>query len=141
MEDLHYLKDFGCTSNIESFPWLYNKYYPKRLYFSFYGTVAKTQLAILNYNARIGLQQVETKDEIKDALSKCFLKCLEAGLLKKVYNRNAYLICRFSFDLKTSKSSEYCLPLISSISQHISSLEKSDKNEAIHAMCTKCECA
>ena len=102
--------------------------------------VAKTQLAILNYNAMIGLQQVETKDEKKDALSKCFLECLKAGLLKKLYNRNVYLICRFSFDPKTTKSSEYCLPLISSISQHISSLEKSDKDEAIHALCTKFEC-
>ena len=43
-------------------------------------------------------------------------------------------------DLKTTKSSEYCLPIIPSIPQHISSVETPDKDEAMNAMYTRFEC-
>lgn len=75
LKDLHYFKKIEHTGNVEVFYLLRNKYYPKRLYFSFYGTIMRTQLAFLGNNAgaEIELQKAESKDK-KNVLSNCFLK-------------------------------------------------------------------
>ena len=65
LKDLHYLKNFGHTGKIDAFNSLCNKYYSNGLLFRFYGMIAPTQLAILDYNVGMGLQQAETKDRKK----------------------------------------------------------------------------
>ena len=42
-------------------------------------------------------------------------------------------------DLKTTKSFGYCPPILPSIPQHISSVDKPDKDEAIRVMHTRFE--
>ena len=39
-----------------------NKYYPKRLYFMLEGIIARTQLAMLDYNRGTNNTQITTKD-------------------------------------------------------------------------------
>ena len=62
LNDLAFLKNFCRIGNTEVFHSLCNKYCSKRLHFSYYGMIARSQLAILDYNSGIGLKQARTKD-------------------------------------------------------------------------------
>ena len=53
--------NFSYTGNIEVFHSLCNNYCPKRLHFICYGAIARSQLAILDYNSDIGLKQIKQK--------------------------------------------------------------------------------
>ena len=68
----------------------------------------------------------------------------ESWCVKKVLSQKSciYLevLVKTTVDPKTTKSS-YFLPLTPSVPQHISSIEKQVKDEAIHAMHTRFECA
>ena len=60
---LSYLTEFKHTGNIEVYHSLLLKYCPKRLHFSRNGMIARTQLAILHFNAIINAEQAVTKDK------------------------------------------------------------------------------
>ena len=60
IKDLKYLTEFNYTGTLEIYHSLYNKDCPKRLSFS-YGMVAQSQLAVMDHNSSIGLQQDQTK--------------------------------------------------------------------------------
>ena len=59
--DLRYLASFFHTGSLEVFHSLLNKYCPKRLHFSLHGMVARTQLAVLDYNSGANVEQAKTK--------------------------------------------------------------------------------
>ena len=105
--------------------------------------IARTELAILDYNTGIGLEQPETKDGTK-CFKHVFYKVTESWCVEKVLSQKScpYLeiLMKTKVDLKTTKPFKYCLPIIPSIPQHISSVEKPGKDEAIHVMHTRFEC-
>lgn len=70
--------------------------------------IGKTQLAILDYSARIGLQQIETKDG-KKCFKQVFPKVTEGWYVKKVLSQKCLLylevLMKSTVDPKNTKSS------------------------------------
>ena len=91
INDLKYLINFNHTGTLEVYHSLYNKYCPKRLHFSYKGMMARSQLAVLDFNAGVGLKQAETKLGNLD-LSSSFQKLPNYGLQKRLYQRKTKLI-------------------------------------------------
>ena len=60
--DLSYLVNVCHTGNLEVFHSLLNNYCPKRLHFSPHGMIARTQLAVLDYNCGADCSQATTAD-------------------------------------------------------------------------------
>ena len=63
LSDMQYFMDFLHTGNLEVFHSLLLKYVPKRLHFSFYGMIARTQMAV-HFNEAMKCQQALTKDRV-----------------------------------------------------------------------------
>ena len=64
--DLKHLTNFNHTGTLEVYHSVYNKYYPKRLHFSYPAMIARAELAALDFNARLGLRHAKTrKGEIR----------------------------------------------------------------------------
>ena len=61
ISDLKYLTRFSHTGTLEVYHSLYNKYSPKRLHFSYDGMIARAQLAALDFNSGVGLDQARNK--------------------------------------------------------------------------------
>ena len=51
--DLKYLPNFNHTVPSKFYYSLYNKYCPKRLHFSYEGRIARSQLAVLDFNTGV----------------------------------------------------------------------------------------
>ena len=62
LADIKYLNKFCHMGNLELFHSVLNKYYSKRLYFTLQGMIARTQLAVLDYNCGSNNTQATTKD-------------------------------------------------------------------------------
>ena len=58
---LKYLTNFNHAGTLEVYHSLHNKYCPKRLHFSYEDMIARSELAVLDFNAGVGLKKVETK--------------------------------------------------------------------------------
>ena len=61
LNDLKYLVDFSHTGNLEVYHSLYNKFCPKRLHFGLNGMIARSQLAVLDYNDGTFVGQAQTR--------------------------------------------------------------------------------
>ena len=61
LNDLKYLIDFNHTGALEIYHSLYNKCSPKRLHFSYLVMTARAQLAVPDFNFRIGLAHRKNK--------------------------------------------------------------------------------
>ena len=59
--DLKYLTKFSHTGILEIFHALYNKWIPKSQHFSHLGMVARSQLAVMDFNSGSDLPQAKTK--------------------------------------------------------------------------------
>ena len=59
---LSYLTKFSHTGTLEVYHSLYNRWLPKSIHFSFHGMIARTQLAILDFNSGSNLNQATTKE-------------------------------------------------------------------------------
>ena len=62
LTDIKYLSKFCHTGNLEVFHSVLDKYFPKRLHFTLEGMIARTQLAVLDYNCGSNNTQATTKD-------------------------------------------------------------------------------
>ena len=62
LADIKYLSKFCHTGNLGVFHSLLNKYCPKRLHFTLEGMIARTQLALLDYNCGSNNGQATAKD-------------------------------------------------------------------------------
>ena len=62
LKDLSYLTKFSHTDTLKVYHSLYNRWLPKSIYFSFHGMIARTQLAILDFNSGSNLNQATTKE-------------------------------------------------------------------------------
>ena len=64
--DVKHLTNFNHTGTLEVYHSVYNKYCPKWLLFSYPGMITKAELAVLDFNADVGLQLAKTnKDELR----------------------------------------------------------------------------
>ena len=60
LSDLKYITFFNDTGNLEVYHSLDNKYCPTRLDFSYKGMVAKSQLAVMDFNSGVNRKQATT---------------------------------------------------------------------------------
>ena len=84
LTDIKYLSKFCHTGNLEVFHSVLNKYCPKRLHFTLGGMIAKTQLAMLDYNCGSNNTQVATKDG-KRRYKQIFSKVTQNWVVKKIF--------------------------------------------------------
>ena len=61
LKDLNYLNKFCHTGVLEVYHSLYNKWAPKRQHFSYQGMLARSQLAIMDFNQGSNLEQAKTR--------------------------------------------------------------------------------
>ena len=61
LSELKYLTQFSHTGVLEVFHSLYNRWAPKRQHFSYSGMLARSQLAIMDFNQGSDLKQAKTK--------------------------------------------------------------------------------
>ena len=60
--DLKYFVDFNHTGQLKVYHSLYLKYCPKQLHFSYPGMVARSQLAVMDFNSGVHLTQATMKN-------------------------------------------------------------------------------
>ena len=124
LADIKYLSKFCHTGNLEVFHSVLNKYCPKRLHFTLEGMIAKTQLAMLDYNCGSNNTQVTTKDGKRKKISETKDREYIHELLSSTLEASP--------DITGDK-----LPRIGSILPNISPIDKPDKEEAIESMKTR----
>jgi len=83
LADLKQCTQFCHTGNIEVYHSVLNKYCPKRLHFSLLGMIARTQLAILDFNCGSECQQATTKDGTL-RYKQVFSKITQTWVVKKI---------------------------------------------------------
>ena len=139
INDLKYLTNFNHTGTLEVYHSLYNKYCPKRLHFSCKGMIARSQLAVLDFNAGVGLKQAETKlGELR--FKQQFSKAAQLWVAKKIVLKKDKTYLNHLMDevvhLKLSKE-ECPIPAPGNVPKNIIIAEKPDKKQSINTMRTR----
>ena len=83
LADIKYLSKFCHTGNLEVFHSVLNKYCPKRLHFTLESVIARTQLAVLDYNYGSNNTQATAKDG-KRRYKQIFFKVTQNWVVKKI---------------------------------------------------------
>ena len=86
LNGLKYLTDFNHTGTLEVYHSLYNKYSPKRLHFFYPVVIARAQLAVLDFNSRVGLAHRKNKQGDLQYKHQ-FSKITQSWVVKKIYER------------------------------------------------------
>ena len=139
--DLKYLVKFCHTGNLEVFHSVINKYCPKRLHFSIQGMIARTQLAVLDFNSGIDNQQATTKDGTL-RFKQSFSRVTQNWVIKKITEKKER---QYLDELMTAVVDEppdhfgTKLPQVGDIQPNIAPVEKPNKEEAIRNMRTRFE--
>ena len=77
------MTNFNHTGTLEVYHSLYNKYSPKLLHVSYTGMKARAQLAVLDFNTRVGLEQSKNKKgELR--FKHLFWKITQSWVVKKI---------------------------------------------------------
>ena len=93
LSDLKYLRNFNHTGSLEVYHSLYNKYCPKSLHFSYEGMIARSQLAVLDFNSGVGLGQAETSQG-KLQYKQQFSRVTQTWVVKKITGKKNRLYCK-----------------------------------------------
>ena len=80
---MEYLTQFKHTGNLEVYHSVINKYSPKRLHFSLYGMIARTQLAVMDFNSGADDKQA-TKQDGTFRFKQVFSKVTQTWVVKKI---------------------------------------------------------
>ena len=140
--DLKYLVDFNHTGQLEVYHSLYLKYCPKRLHFSYPGMIARSQLAVMDFNSGVYLTQATTKNN-EPRYKQAFSKVTNGWVVKKIKSpkEKAYLdvLMETTVDIKLRKE-HVDMPDLTNVPKNISLLEKPDKKEAIKSLKTRFLC-
>ena len=139
LTDIKYLSKFCHTGNLEVFHSVLDKYFPKRLHFTLEGMIARTQLAVLDYNCGSNNTQATTKDGER-RYKHIFSKMAQNWVMKKISKTKdrEYIHELLSSTLEASPDTTGDkLPRIGSILPNIAPIEKPDKEEAIENMKTR----
>jgi len=134
-----YLVEFRDTGSLEVYHSLINKYCPKRLHFSIYGMIARTQLAVLDYNSGADNKQA-TKSDGSLCYKQVFSRVTQSWVVKKVMveKTREYLQPLLQATISSSHDNETGgLPVIGELPPNIASIEKPDKTEAINNLKTR----
>ena len=135
LSDIPYLTKFSHTGGLEVYHSLYNKYCPKRLHFSYDGMVARSQLAVLDFNTGVGLEQARNKKG-EPRHKHQFSKITQSWVGKKIAVKKDKTPYRDHImdeirDLQRKRVT-YERPLANvTVPAHIATVEKPDKNETI----------
>ena len=139
LADIKHLSKFCHTGNLEVFHSVLDKYFPKRLHFTLEGMIARTQLAVLDYNCGSNNTQATTKDGER-RYKYIFSKMTQNWVMKKISKTKdrEYIHELLSSTLEASPDTTGDrLPRTGSILQNIAPIEKPDKEEAIENMKTR----
>ena len=130
LKDLKHLTDFNHTGTLEVYHSLYNKYSPKRLHFSYQGMIARAQLAVLDFNAGVGLEQSKNKNgELR--FKHQFSKITQSWVVKKVPEAKqksiyqTHILDEIEHLQKTSV--KYEVPKLENVPEYIGGVEKPEK--------------
>ena len=139
LSDLKYLTNFNHAGTLEVYHSLYNKYCPKRLHFSYEGMIARSLLAVLYFNAGVGLKQAETKlGELR--FKQQFSKVAQLWVAKKIISKKDKIYLNHLMDevvnLKLLKE-EYPIPAPGNVPKNIALVQKPDKKQSINTMRTR----
>ena len=124
--------------NLKVFHSVVNKYCPKRLHFTLEGMIARTQLAVLDYNCGSNNTQATAKDG-KKRYKQIFSKVAQNWAVKKISKAKGrkYIHKILSSTLEASRHTAVDkLPRICSIPPNIAPIEQADKEETIKNMKT-----
>lgn len=136
LSDLKYLTNFNHTGTLEVYHSLYNKYCPKRLHFPYSSMIARSQIAVMDFNA--GVQQLENQGEHR--YKQQFSKVTQTWVLKKITPRKEriYLddLMKETIYLKQSNE-KFSLPKTDGIPKNIAPIEKPPKTEAMQSIRTR----
>jgi len=133
MSDLMYLVEFRHTGNLEVYHSVINKYCPKRLHFSMYGMIARTQLAVLDFNSGMDNQQAKTKDGTL-RYKQVFSRVTQSWVVKRVMTekKREYLYQLLESTIEIGPDIDGSgLPIIGDIPSNIATKEKPEKSDAI----------
>ena len=136
---IKYLSKFCHTGSLEVFHSVINKYCPKRLHFMLEGMIARTQLAVLDYNCGSSNTQATTKDG-KCRYREIFSKVTQNWAVKKISGRKdqEYIHELLSSTLEApSDITGDKLSRIGSIPPNTAPIEIPDKEEATENMKTR----
>ena len=134
--DLSYMVDFKHTGSLEVYHALYNKYCPKRLHFSYGGMVARSQLAVLDFNGGIESGQATTKSgtlRYKQQYSKVTESWVVKPISQKKHRQYANDLMEEVLYLRLS-GEQAAVPDVSNIPKNIAPVEKPEKAVAIQLM-------
>ena len=115
-----HLTNFNHAGTLEQvYHSLYNKYCPKRFYFSYKGMIARSQLTRLDFNAGVGLQQAETKF-LELRFKQQFSKVTQSWIAKKFISKKGKVYLNHL-------NEEYLIPAPKNVPKNIAVVEKPDK--------------
>ena len=136
LSDLDHLSQFRHTGNLEVYHSVINKYCPKRLHFSLNGMIARTQLAVLDFNDGMNNEQA-IQGNGDPSYKQHFSRITQTWVVKKVMKKRnrSYLqdLLLLTLDM-TPNDNDLFLPLLGEIPQNIATKEKPDKSTAIANM-------
>ena len=135
IKDLKYLSDFNHTGTLEIYHSLYNKYCPKRLSFSYEGMVARSQLAVMDHNSSIGLQQDITKRGEK-RFKLVFSRITQTWVTKPIKEKKDKTYLKYLVEeafYQRVSGEKYSVASLPKPPQNIAPFEKPPKKEAIAA--------
>ena len=137
--DLAYLVNFCHTGSLEVFHSVLNKYCTKRLHFSLHGMIARTQLAVMDYNSGANVEQATTKGGSL-RFKQNFSRITQSWVVKKIAGKKerTYLedLIEQTVEATPDETGER-LPQVGQVSRNIAPTERPDKLEAIASMRTR----
>ncbi|XP_057311862.1 uncharacterized protein LOC130649578 [Hydractinia symbiolongicarpus] len=138
LADMNYLAHFCHTGSLEVFHSLLTKYCSKRIHFSMEGMVARTQLAVLDFNSGTNCEQAVTKKGVL-RYKQVFSRVTQSWVVKKITEKKekAYLAELMTANLEPIDNEKDKLPQTGEIAERITEVEKPDKSDAIKATRTR----
>ena len=133
LEDLSCLTKFCITGVLEIYHSLYNKWAPKRQPFSYLGMLARSQLAIMDFNEESNLEQATTEKGEKryNVQFSKITKSWSSKPIKKEKDRS-YLHRMVKETVECVKKKQRPeKPLVPDLPKNIASIPKPDKTVAI----------
>ena len=129
LKDVAFLTKFYHTGVLEAYHSLYNKWAPKRQHFSYAGMLARSQLAIMDFNQGNNLKQAKTKDgeDRFHVLSSKITNTWTTKPIKEEKDRT-YLhnMVRETVQLAREKKKTLSLPVLPKLPKNIASTPKPD---------------
>ena len=115
--DLKHLTNFNHTVTLEVYHSVYNKYCLNQLHFSFPVMIARAELAVLDFNAGIGLPYAKTK-KVEFRFKQQFLRIIQSCFVKKVTDKKERIymedLMEQAIAIKTSNMA-YPLPCLKNV--------------------------